>query len=653
VIRATIEPENILNLVALKMKNSALTIPSLTHFAKLLIWQSLLIFSAQASLHSEATKCGSAIRAALKGNFSNSVSKHSCPVAYDFIMWLRLQENASFSQLQAFLQNHSEWPRQHQLRKKAEQQLAIEGASNSTILTWFKKYPPLTADGVKVYVRALMAANRIEEAQKYLRNSWPTLSLSLSEAQQIAQLFPKILTSQAYFNRASHLLNLEDHTQIAWLIPKLTPLQQKIIQVRLALQKQQPQASQLLSSLPVQARHNPGLTLDQIRWHRKQEQNNEMLVLLRSVQVPENMRELFWRERNILVRRFIEERRYHDAYEVARGHGLERGENFANAEWLAGWLALQFVNQRPQAIQHFQNLAHKVMTPISVARAHYWLGRAYEAIHKKEQATTHFQKAQAHPATYYGQLASKQLSGAYPKVTLKRPIISSQKRQEFERNALVQVVHLLHLVREKKLAEPFLLNLAQSVDEVEEQILLIELAHEKLGNYCAVDVCKKSTKSTAPLIPAAYPKIAHRYSDNLAKIDVAFVHAIIRQESRFKHDAVSSAGATGLMQLMPATAQKTAQKLKLKYKKIPLCDPKTNIQLGSAHLKELLDRFQGSFILAAAAYNAGAQAVDRWLVQYGDPRQRGVDPVDWIELIPYAETRNYVQRVIENYHCYR
>lgn len=635
------------------MKNSALTIPSLAHFAKFLLWQSLLIFSAQASLYAEATKCGNAIRAALKGNFGDRVVKQSCPIAYDLIMWLRLQQNASFSEIQAFLQRHPEWPHQHQLRKKAEKELAIGGASNSVILAWFKRYPPLTADGVKVYVYALIASNQIGVAQKYLRNIWPTLSLTLVEAQQIAQLFPKLLSPQAYFNRASHLLNLEDQTQVVWLLPKLTSLQQKIIQARIALQKQQPQASQLLANLPIQARQNPGLVLDQIRWHRKQEQNNKMLVLLRSIQVPENMRELFWRERNILIRRFIDERRYHDAYEVARGHGLSRGENFANAEWLAGWLALRFINQKPQSIQHFQKLADKVITPISAARAHYWLGRAYEAIHKKEQAKAHFQKAQAHPATYYGQLASRQLSGRYPKVVLKRPTIHPQKRKEFERNPLVQVVHLLHLIGEKELTEPFWLNLAQSVDKVDEQILLIELAHEKFGNYCAVAVCKKSTKSRMPLIPAAYPKIVHHYGNNVAKIDTAFVHAIIRQESRFKHDAVSSAGAMGLMQLMPATAQRTAQKLKLKYKKIPLYDPKTNIQLGSAHLKELLDRFQGSLILAAAAYNAGAQAVDRWLIQYGDPRQPGVDQIDWVELIPYAETRNYVQRVIENYHCYR
>ncbi len=635
------------------MKNSALTIQFIAQFAKLLLTSSLLTTPVMASLSSEGAQCGHALRSAIKGNTSVSVSKGHCPLTHQFIMWLRLQGDASFSELQQFIKNHPYWPRIQKLQKLAEERLANASIPASQIVDWFGQYPPLTATGARSYIRALLSLGQKEKAELYLQTTWPKLSMDLKDLEQMSSQFASLMTEEAYFARASHLLNEEQNSQIPWLLTKLSPPHQKIIQARQTLQKQSPQSHQLVALLPPEALQDPGLVLDLVRFYRKQENNEKMLKTLQGRDIPETLREYYWRETNILIRRLMDEHRYQEAYTLAKGHGLDRGENFANGEWLAGWLALRFVGQPESAVGHFQNLLSKVATPISVSRANYWLGRAFEAMGNQEQAKIYFTEAMEHPATYYGQLAHKHMVGKDPTINLKPAIISQSKRRAFEKREMVQIVHLLHQVNETHLAEPFLHALAQEIEDVDEQILLVQLAHEKLGHYGAVDVCKKSTKKKIPLIPLAYPRVDKRHAQHLASVDTAFVHAIIRQESRFKSNAVSSAGAKGLMQLMPATAKQTAQKLKIKNKNLPLHDPKTNVQLGSAHLKELLDRYNGSMILAAAAYNAGAHAVDKWISQYGDPRQPGVDVVDWVELIPYAETRNYVQRVRENYYCYR
>jgi soluble lytic murein transglycosylase len=635
------------------MKKSVLTIPFIGRFAKFLIITHIWIMSSYASIQTETSQCGTAVKAAIAGKSFAHINSHQCPLSALLISWLHLQEEGSFHEIQQFIVKHPDWPRLSLLCKRAEEQIVLEQIPSATIVAWFGQYPPLTAKGVDAYVQALLNLKRQDDAQRYLSEAWPRLSITLSEAQQLASKFSPLFTEEMFFARASNLLNDSDTSQTSWLLGKLSTPHQNIIKARIACQNQTPQCQQLIQNLTTHERREPGLVLDLLRWYRKLDRNDDMIMVLRDIDIPDHLRELYWKETNILIRRLMDDQRYHDAYGLAKRHGLNRGENFANAEWLAGWLALRFTKQTKEAISHFHHLLKNVSSPISVARASYWLGRAYDVIGNREQAKVYYAKAKQHPATYYGQLAYKQIMGSYPKVILKYPTISKAKRQNFEGREMVKIIHLLHCLNEKSLAEAFLQSLAQVITHQDEQVLLIQLAHEKLGQYNAVDVCKKSTRTIMPLIPAAYPRIDQRYSRYLAAIDKAFIHAIIRQESRFKHDAVSCAGAQGLMQLMPATAAQTAQKLKLKSKKLPLHDPKINVQLGSAHLKELLDRYQGSMILAAAAYNAGAHAVDRWLVDYGDPRKPGVDVTDWVETIPYLETRNYVQRVLENYHCYR
>lgn len=593
-----------------------------------------------ATIETEIKRCGDKLKKSLNGDTTITITDRHCPLSISLHQWALCQRKSpSFETIRQFLTAHPDWPRQEVIRQKAEDDLANFVQPAQEIVRWFTQFPPLTGKGACVYMRALQktnAKNLSATADKLLQN----ISFSPTEFEKFLQISQQLLNKNGLFNKANTLLDKqEDLSLLPFLIPHLTTSQKKIISAR-----QQPNQAMLLTP------NSPtGIILDQVRINRKSDKTEVAVKLLKEIkEIPTNQADSFWIEQNILARRLIEEKRMQDAYQVINIHRLSEGENFANAEWLAGWLSLRFLKNPSQAMIHFQKLRDKVKSPISVARAYYWLGRTYKTLKDQEAATNAFRKAASHLGTYYGQLAGKELHGKINPVVLKKPVASAETRQKFEKRSLTQIIHLLLALKETSPVEAFAISLGKQLKTPSEQILLIDLMHEKGNKYLSVQIAKKSTTVSSPLIPAAYPKLSEVQK---GAANSAFSHAIIRQESRFKADAVSSAGALGLMQLMPATAEKTIKKHKLK--KGSLTHSATNVSIGTRHLKDLLDRFGGSMILAAAAYNAGVNAVENWLITFGDPRNPTVDAIDWVELIPYFETRNYVQRVLENYYCYR
>lgn len=551
---------------------------------------------------------------------------------------MRCQKSATFPEIRHFLTSYPNWPAEEVIRKKAEEDLANFPQSPKEVISWFKRFPPLTGKGALAYVQALQktkADNLPEIAGSLLMST----TFGANDLNKFLADNHEILAKDSLFAKANALLDQQEEIdQVKSLIPYLPTKQQRIIVQRL---NPSPLSAANINS-------HPGIILDQVRLKRKGDQTDNALKLLNVMkEIPENQADHFWIEQNILGRRLIEQKRYTEAYQIIQKHQLKQGENFANAEWLAGWISLRFLNNPNQALAHFKKLREKVRSPISVARAEYWLGRTYKALGKQDNSKTAFKAAARHIATYYGQLAHKEMHGKIRPVALKKSVISKEVRQKFEAHLLVQIIHILLGLKETSRAEAFAISLAKQLKSSAEQELLVDLMHEKGNKYLSVQIAKKATMTSAPLIPSAYPRLTEvRGSPS----DPALAHAIIRQESRFKSDAVSPAGAVGLMQLMPATAMHTMKKHKLTMGS--LTHASTNVSIGTRHLKDLLDYFNGSMILAAAAYNSGINAVESWLITFGDPRQPKVDVVDWVELIPYAETRNYVQRVLENYYCY-
>lgn len=630
-----------------------LTITRYFSFAKVLVIGGLSLLPTFAS-SPELARCGRALHQAIEGTFEGNLRPASCPITSRLVQWLQLQKPETlaepFSKMVVFFRKNPHWPLKGRIQARVEANL--KGDENiQQLSTYFGENPPLTVKGATFYARALVKVGRKNAAERVIRQAWTTLDFDKAALKAFWHEFKSYLTQKDHQRRVDRLLMQEKATAVRGMFPWLNKHYKALAAARIALLEQSGDVDTKMTNVPQELARNPGLVYDRIKWHRRKENNASMLKLFDSTPQPKEHEELWWRERNLLVRRLMDDHRYQEAYNLVKDHGLSSGEHFAHGEWLAGWIALRPLKRPGIAYAHFQTLYAKVKSPISVARAAYWCARAAEALGKKEEAKDWMAKAKSYPGTYYGQIALRgSVTGATPPLHSPRPHIDGTFRQKFEQREMVQVIRLLNTMDAKQLSEPFQARLSQDLTNPGEQFLLIELAAKESGPYYGVLAAKKLPLKNVPLIEAAYPTLPRNHYKHIGKANPALAHAIIRQESRFKADAISPAGAQGLMQLMPKTALQTAQKIKVPLGS--LSDPHVNIPLGCAHLRELLDYYKGSLVLSIAAYNAGRKAVDSWIQKYGDPREDEIDLIDWIETIPYAETRNYVQRVWENYAYY-
>jgi len=593
----------------------------------------------------------------------------SAPSLFEqYTTWKRLMDQSvPASEIMQFIDHHPKWPAQEILIKKAEK--ALSGKEDSKrLLSWFEKHPPLSTEGTFLYIKALLNSGKKGQAHALIQKVWAEGDFSAKFAKTFRSLFAKVIRSEDDLNRVNRLLYNEDIRAAQEILPHLNRAQQDLVKTRIALIQESTAAPKKLSETQVFIKNHPGLHYDQIKWYRKQKNNEKAIDLLCQTKEAEEVKyaDEWWRERNILARRMIEEKRFEQAFRVIKGHKLTKGENFANAEWLLGWLQLRFLNQPSGAYERFQSLYQAVKSPISRARAAFWAGEAAKALAQIDQANNWHKIGAGHPGTYYGQLSLSQLNAQNPKlagVKFLRPLSKTPEIQKrFEDRELVKVIKLIPKRDLEKFAPLFVLKLSEALDDVSEKELLVELAH-KVSPHSAVQVAKKMGYTHVPMIKSAYPLLSKSHRNIIHQFGgkdplfASFVHAVIRQESRFNPKALSEAGAQGLMQLMPETAKIELKKIsfqkKTAFTKQSLFDPSKNLTVGASHLSTLLQEFNGSLVLAAAAYNAGKKAVKEWIALFGDPRDQAVNVIDWVELIPYGETRNYVERVMENFITYQ
>lgn len=369
---------------------------------------------------------------------------------------------------------------------------------------------------------------------------------------------------------------------------------------------------------------------------------------------PENIRPAqWWVERNVLARRALRNGAVASAYRIAATHGFTEGAPLADAEFLAGWIALRFLKDPARAAGHFARLEAAVGMPISLARAAYWRGRATEAGGDAAAAKAQYQRAARHLTTYYGQLAAERigLSTAPDWVVMPAVVPTAAEAQAFNTSEPAVAAELLAAIGEGRMARQFVARLVTDAKTPAGHALAAGLA-QRLGQPQLAVVAGKRAGYAGTHLPAyAFPL---QLVPAEGEPEAALINAIIRQESMFDATAVSQAGARGLMQLMPATARQVARQLSESHTDQRLiADPGYNVALGSRYLADQIRGFNGSYILAVAAYNAGPGRSRQWVQDYGDPRDGGIDAVDWVESIPFNETRNYVQRVIENLQVYR
>jgi soluble lytic murein transglycosylase len=366
------------------------------------------------------------------------------------------------------------------------------------------------------------------------------------------------------------------------------------------------------------------------------------------------VREALFQETRLYIPRALRMAQYANAYNLASQHGLSRGEGFADGEWIAGWIALKFLKDAAKADAHFAKLDDNVTAPVSKARALYWRAQSEKALNQPDLANAALSQAATYSFTYYGQLAAQQLSAQATLTLGDPPPITPDVRAAFENQELVRALRAMAQLGDRQAFEQISFYLDDQLQTPAEHEMLSELARVNFYTKIAVRSAKAGIRRGIVAQDAAFPLLdlppAARGAD---RPEPALVLAIARQESEFDPQAVSPVGARGLMQIMPATARMTAKRAGVTYSQASLTDPNYNLTLGSAYLQELIDQFGGSYVLAIASYNAGPGRANQWMSDWGDPRMGSVDVVDWVELIPISETRNYVQRVMENLQVYR
>jgi len=395
-----------------------------------------------------------------------------------------------------------------------------------------------------------------------------------------------------------------------------------------------------------------------VRYFRRKQEEPRAVAIARSAPADaETLRapDRWWYEQNLLMRWAMKNRQYADAYAMASHHALTPGSSeFAEAEFAAGWIALRFLNEPARAEQHFAALAANVGAPISLSRGWYWLARAADAKGENEKAMSRYARAAEHIYTFYGQLAAEKIGGdalmrGFEAATTATP----EDKARFAARPAAAALRMLTDIKDERAFLIFAYHIDDTLQSRGEFRELADLAIGMGAPHVAVRAGKVAVRSDAFAPDIAYPDIAVP-NDATRFAPAEIILGLSRQESEFNPRAYSRAGARGMMQLIPSTALATARKEGLKYSRSALLDdPHYNMTLGSAHLSHLIARFNGSWIMTFAAYNAGANRVDQWVEAYGDPRSPGVDPLDWIEQIPFEETRNYVQRVLENSQIYR
>ena len=581
------------------------------------------------------------------------------PVAAKYVAWMRLgtaKSGATFDEITAFLTANPEWPDRQRLRRRAEEAMGPD-TPDERALDWFAHAPPVSPDGAFQYARVLEAKGRIEDAAKVVQRAWTEMPIGLDQSDDFRRRFHQYIRPDDDVARMERLLWEGDVRSARRQLRYVPKNWQRLGEARIALMIRARHADRALAGVPPALRNDPGLIFEQVRWYRRGRKMQEAVdLLLRHPKLPVIWRpDRWWREREYLVRWALSEDDASLAYQLATSHFQTEGADFADAEWLAGWIALRKLNRPDDALRHFQTLYDNVSYPVSKARAAYWLARTYEVKEQNNTATRWYREAASYVTSFYGQLAAGHLLESERKSLPKEPEPGDKDVAAFEARDLTRVVRMMADFDDRRReVRTFLMALARTAKTPADWALATRLAQDT-GRYdLAVSISKLALRDGVVLSNSGYPALepANAASDQFP--DPTVLHAVVRQESAFNSEAVSNAGARGLMQLMPQTALRVAHRLKVPYSKNRLTrDPTYNLRLGQAYLADMLSEYDGSLILALAAYNAGPVRVERWLQHYGDPGPSIYDAIDWTESIPFTETRNYVQRVLENLAVYR
>jgi soluble lytic murein transglycosylase len=555
-----------------------------------------------------------------------------------------------FQRIVQFMDDHTDWVPLPPLQRRAEEALLSQRVSAPRVLAFFAARAPLSPAGRAAHVLALKQSGNKAEADRLVKLLWRDDHLGRELENMILKAFGDVLTPHDHRNRMEAYLFRENAEAAMRNAQRAGPEHVRLVQARIAVAAKSSGAAGALAAVPAALRHDTSFVFAQAQYHRRKQEADVAARLIANL--PRDAGVLidgdeWWTERRLIARQLLDKGIHAEAYKVAAEHSAEKPQSIIEAEWHAGWIALRFLNDPSSAAKHFDAAARQAETPISLARTAFWRGRAAEAGGDDDVARQHFEAAASQHIAYYGQLARAKLNMSDVPLRATPANIGSVSA-----HPSVALIEALEAADQHPLARGLILEVARYVDDAATIGRLADIASRVGDARLTVSLGKMAVQRGLPHDLIAYP--TNGMPGFESAVERAIVFAIARQESAFDPKAVSHAGARGLMQMMLPTARETARRIKTSFEAHRLTsDPAYNVRLGAAHLADLITEWRGSYVLTFAAYNAGSGNVRNWIEAYGDPRDPSVDVIDWVERIPFTETRNYVQRVMENLQVYR
>ena len=589
------------------------------------------------------------------GRARNAAANLQDPVARKLAFWALTDSSAEslgFSEVDRARRELVGWPRAPRRQAVAEKLLAGSGYSPSDVVAWFGSRPPQTADGALALALAQRNSGQAQAAAATIRSWWRDKVFEADVQSRILAQFSDVLTAADHARRADILLYGQQGPAARDMLRLLSGDDLAAANVRIALRANTAGADAQYEALPPALQISPGVAFERAANLRRRNQQGAALELVRYFTAPptDEAASRMWIERRALIGWALRAGNSRGAYDAASDSGITSGADGAEAEFYAGWLALNRLKSPALAEGHFAALAGIGSSPITRGRALYWQGRTAEAAGDPVAAAGFYGDGARFWTTFYGQLAAEK-AGVRTLALGKDPEISAGHRARFEANELVRAARLLNAAGATDLFNAFVLYMDDVLDTAEDQALLVDLALSTGNQDLAMRAARTAATRGFILPERGYPLVAPPAVTSSA--EPAFSLSIARQESNFDPNARSGVGARGMMQLMPATARLTARKMGEPFAEGRLTEAAYNMRLGATYLGDMVDSFSGSYATAAAAYNAGPGRPRDWVSFCGDPRTGSTDPLDFIECIPFSETRNYVMRTLETTLVYR
>ncbi|WP_319825549.1 lytic transglycosylase domain-containing protein [Thalassovita sp.] len=598
----------------------------------------------------------SALEAARAGNWANAdtIAARAGPVGSDLLTWVRLRAGeGTFDEVQAFAARRADWPGLSLMRKRAEARL--DGVPPARVLDFFGKRSPQTGAGVLALAKALTASGRKSDAEAAVVQAWRTMDLDGDSHDALVAGWGKALAPH-HKARLDMALWRDLRGDARKMLPLVGDDWRKLAEARIGLRAQDKGVDGLIAAVPAGLQGDPGLAYERFLWRVRKGRTADAVTLIeaQSKTAAGLGKPAEWSGwRRYLVRDLMREGEYKTAYRIASAHHMTAadGYGYADLEWLAGYLSLRFLDAPERALDHFQRFRAAVETPISLGRAGYWIGRTQEALGDREGAAIAYAEGAKYQTSFYGLLAAERGGVAFDASLAGAEAFPAWRSAAFTRSDVYQAGILALNAGEVSLAEQFFVHLAGGLDRTglgQMGEMAAELEQPHLQVMIAKEAAQKGITIAAPYYAL------HPMRKMKLPVPTEMALSIARRESEFDPTVISGAGAQGLMQLMPGTAAQMARELGVDHDPgRVLGDWSYNATLGSAYLAKLADRFGGNVVMVAAGYNAGPGRPNQWIERFGDPRAGGVDVVDWIEMIPFTETQNYVMRVAESLPVYR